>query len=58
MFQIFQWRSFPQVETAGILRGKNQRQLDAETEAEDTVASDFEDTFAYSEEIMLLATTS
>ena len=31
-FQILQRRSFPEVETAGVLRGGNQRQLDARTE--------------------------
>ena len=44
-----QRRSFPMVETAGILRKGNQRQLDAGTEAEDAVAGDIEDTFAFTD---------
>jgi hypothetical protein len=40
--QIFQRGGFPQVEAAGVLRGRYEGQLDAGTETEDAVAGDLE----------------
>ncbi len=41
-FQILDGRGLPEVEAAGVLRGGDEGQLDAEAEAEDAVAGDFE----------------
>lgn len=53
-FQILDGRGFPEVEAAGILRGGNERKLDAGAEAEDAIAGDFEDAFALFQDFMFL----
>jgi len=40
-FQVFERRGFPKVEATGILRRGNERQLDAGSKAEDSVAGHF-----------------
>lgn len=56
--QIFQRRSFPKVEAAGVLGRGDKGEFDAGTESEDAVAGDFEIsvTGLVVKQIMLLAT--
>jgi hypothetical protein len=56
-FQIFQRACFPKVETAGVLVGGNQGEFDAGAQAENDVAGDLENAFAFLENVVLLAAT-
>ena len=53
--QILDGRGFPEVEAAGVHRGRDEGQFDTGAEAEDAVAGDFEDAILLIDDFVFLS---